>query len=85
VTSGECSARLFRDGNPLPVLRANSIGDYDLRWIVDVSGFEAAQDAVRVAGDGCGVSFEVDETGRRMLGLFAARFHEELAKASAID
>jgi hypothetical protein len=83
VTSGACSARMFRDGSPLPVLEASSIGDYDLRWIVDVAGFEAAQDSVRIAGDGCGISFELDDDGRRMLGVFAARFHEEQVKASA--
>ena len=82
VASGECSAKLYRDGIAVSVLHADSIGNYDLRWIVDVSGLAEAQGAARIAGEGCGVSFELDDAGRHMLGVFAARFQEELVKAT---
>jgi hypothetical protein len=82
VTQGNCSMRLYRDGSPLPVLQASSIARYDLRIIIDVAGLNTAQTSLRIAGDGCGVVFEFGEEGRRMLGLFAARFQEELAKAA---
>jgi hypothetical protein len=81
VPPGTCAARLFGNGAPLEVSQASAVGDYDVRLIVDVSVLDAMQSSARLAGDACGVSFEIDDLGREMLTSFELRFREEISRA----
>jgi hypothetical protein len=83
LPSAPCSARLYHDGVPIPVEKIVRPSAYDVQLVIRVETLRSADRAVRFAGEVCGESFELDQNARTTLGLFEARFREELARSQA--
>jgi hypothetical protein len=77
-----CRAALYHDGVALPIARVERTGDHDARVLIRVDDLADAQRSVRFAGAVCGAEFDLDEASREALGLFHARFREELARGA---
>jgi hypothetical protein len=75
-----CTADLFRNGDPVPVLQVRRPGDHDLRLAIRADSLRGLHEAQRFAGRVCGFDFELSADGRKALSLFEMRFREELAR-----
>jgi hypothetical protein len=80
ASEGSCEAHLFQDGTSVPVLQVERVGSHAAKIATNIAALHGVGQSLRFAGDVCGMSFELDDTARRALGEFEARFHEELAR-----
>ena len=77
-----CAGELFVDGSPVKLLKLDRYNDHDVRVLVEPTVLRNLDDSVRVAGDFCGMPFELDDEGRRLLSIFEARFREERVRGA---
>jgi hypothetical protein len=75
-----CEAHIFQDGAVVPILQVERVGTHAAKVATNISALHGVGQSLRFAGDVCGMSFELDDTARRALGVFEARFQEELAR-----
>jgi hypothetical protein len=73
-----CSPSLYRDGDPIQVLSVAALDEGGIAMRISADALRNAHLANRIAGDVCGISFEIADLGRKALTLFEARFREEM-------
>jgi hypothetical protein len=76
-----CNAQLTQDGSRVELLHVRRAGDHEVRFGVSVRELGGLHGAQQVSGSACGYEFTLDDQGKKVLALFAARVRDELAQA----
>jgi len=78
-----CSAELFNDGVPVAIERTERATEFEARVLLRVATLREVDRSIRFAGQVCGLEFTLDESARKALGNFEARFAETRARELA--